>query len=166
MLPKNVKVIPPESNLSSYTLAEMSRAALIYGARMGVELAALGTPLIVAGETFNRRKGYSYDVETREQYFSLLDRVTDIPPNSPEMVERARKYAYHYYYRLMMDFPLFSVSNPMHMSGPRLEFERLEDLLPGRYGSLDRVCDGIIDGSTPFVYDTLEHAGARTDLSR
>jgi hypothetical protein len=165
-LPDNVRVIPPESNLSSYTLAEMSCAALIYGARMGVELAALGTPLVVAGETFNRRKGYSYDVETREEYFSLLDRITELPPNSPEMVERARKYAYHYYYRLMIDFPLFSISNPMNLSGPRLEFDSVDDLLPGRHGSLDRVCAGILDGTTPFVYDTLEHTGPRTDLSR
>jgi hypothetical protein len=165
-LPANVRVIPPESNLSSYTLAEMSCAALIYGARMGVELAALGTPLVVAGETFNRRKGYSYDVETRDEYFSLLDRVTELPRNSAEMVERARKYAYHYYYRLMIDFPLFSISDPMTLSGPRLEFDSLDDLMPGRHGSLDRVCDGILDGTTPFVYDTLEHTGPRTDLSR
>lgn len=155
VLPENVKIIRPESKLSSYTLAEMSRAALIYGARMGVEIAALGTPLVVAGETFNRRKGYSYDVETREQYFELLDRIETLPRNSPETVERARKYAYHYYYRLMMDFPLFSVQNGIHMSGPRLEFADLHALEPGACESLDVVCQGIVDGETPFHYDTL-----------
>jgi hypothetical protein len=82
------------------------------------------------------------------------------------MVERARKYAYHYYYRLMIDYPLFSVRNPMHLTGPRLEFDRLDDLLQGRQGSLDRVCQGIMDGTTPFVYDTLEHTGPRSELSR
>lgn len=155
-LPENVKVIRPESKLSSYTLAEMSVAALIYGARMGVEIAVLGTPLIVAGETFNRRKGYSYDVETREQYFDLLDRVQDLPKNSAEWVERARRYAYHYYYRLMMDFPLFSVQDTVHMSEPRLEFDSLEALMPGNSDSLDVVCQGIIDGETPFFHDSLD----------
>lgn len=154
-LPSNVKIIAPESKLSSYTLAEMSTAASIYGARMGVEIAALGTPLIVAGETFNRRKGYSYDVETREEYFRLLDRVETLPKNSPETIERARRYAYHYYYRLMMDFPLFSVKNGIHMSEPRLEFSSLESLLPGEVPALDVVCQGIADGETPFFCDSL-----------
>jgi hypothetical protein len=151
----NVKIVRPESKLSSYTLAEISRAALIYGARMGVEIAALGIPLVVAGETFNRRKGYSYDVETREEYFRLLDRIQTLPRNSEETVERARKYAYHYYYRLMMDFPLFSVQNGIHMSEPRLEFSHLDALLPGASGALDVVCQGIMDGETPFIYDSL-----------
>lgn len=152
-LPENVKVIKAESMLSSYALAEMSCAALIYGARMGVEIAALGTPLIVAGETFNRRKGYSHDVETREEYFALLDKVQDFPRNSPEVVERARKYAYHYYYRLMIDFPLFSVKNGLHMSGARLEIKDLSELAPGRCPALDLICQGIMDGTTPFAFD-------------
>jgi hypothetical protein len=151
-LPWNVKVIPPESRLSSYTLAEMSRAALIYGARMGVEIALAGTPLVVSGETFNRRKGFSYDVETREEYFSLLDRITELPRNPPEMLERARRYAYHLYFRRMIDFPLFSVREGMHLTGPRLEFQRLDDLTPGRYRALDVLCEGILSGG-PFVAD-------------
>jgi hypothetical protein len=155
-LPENVKVIPPESNLSSYTLAEASHAALIYGARMGVEIAALGTPLIVAGETFNRRKGYSYDVESREEYFSLLDRIEELPRNDPQTIARARRYAYHYYYRLMIDFPLFSVKDGIHLTGPKLEFAGLEELLPGRHPALDVVCEGILDPDTPFIFDSLE----------
>lgn len=152
-LPENVKVIAAESKLSSYALAELSRAALIYGARMGVEIAALGTPLIVAGETFNRRKGYSYDVETREEYFALLDRIHDLPPNSPEVIERARKYAYHYYFRLMIDFPLFSVESTHAMGGARLNFDDLAALAPGKCPALDHICQGLMDGVTPFAFD-------------
>lgn len=151
-LPWNVKVIPPGSRLSSYTLAEMSQAALIYGARMGVEIALCGTPLIVAGETFNRRKGFSYDVETRAEYFKLLDRVKELSRNPPDMIERARRYAYHLYFRRMIDFPLFSVREGMHLTGPRLEFRELADLTREQNRSLDVLCEGIISGK-PFVYD-------------
>lgn len=152
-LPRNVKLIPPESKLSSYTLAEISRASLIYGTKMGVEIAVSGTPLIVAGETFNRRKGYSYDVETREEYFALLDRINDLPRNSPEIIERARKYAYHFFFRLMIDCPLFSVKDVIHLSGPRLEFNRLQEVAPGRCRALDLISKGIMDGTTPFICD-------------
>jgi hypothetical protein len=154
ILPDNVRVAPPESHISSYTLAEMSKAALIYGARMGVEIAVLGTPLIIAGETFNRRKGYSYDAETRDEYFAFLDRIPSIPANSPEMVRRARLYAYHFLYRLMIDFPLFSVTHDVHLSNPRLEFDYLEELEPGKCAGLDVVCRGILDGKTAFIQDS------------
>ncbi|HVM44905.1 MAG TPA: capsule biosynthesis protein, partial [Candidatus Thermoplasmatota archaeon] len=151
-LAENVKVIPAESDLSSYTLAEMSCASLIYGARMGMEIALAGTPLIVAGETFNRGKGYSYDVETPREYFELLARLPHIPRNSPEMMERARRFAYHMYFRRMIDFPFMSVKNGQHMTGLRLRLRRVSDLAPGKSGALDALCRGILDG-TPFVYD-------------
>ena len=159
VLPANVKVIPAESRLSSYTLAEVSHAALIYGTKMGMEIAAIGTPLIVAGETLNRGKGYSYDVESPEEYFALLDRVQDLPRNSPEMVERARKYAYHFFYRQMIDLPLYSVRSGVHLASPRLEFSSLAELSPGRSATLDLICRGILDGQTLFVNDDAE-AGA------
>lgn len=155
-LPENVKIIPPESKLSSYTLAEISHASLIYGTKMGVEIAAIGTPVILAGESFHRGKGYTYDVESREEYFALLDRVADLEQNSPEMMERARKYAYHYFFRVMIDFPLYSVADGLHFQGPQLEFERLDALAPGRYESLDLICEGILDGETPFFYEGSE----------
>lgn len=153
-LPANVRVVAPESTVSSYTLAEHSTAALIYGARMGVEIAMLGTPLIIAGETFNRRKGFSYDASSREEYFSLLDRLPHIPRNTPEMIRRARLYAYHFLFRLMIDFPLISVNDGILLSDPRLEFDTLEDLAPGRCPALDVMCQGILDGKSPFLYDS------------
>ncbi|PQO45541.1 hypothetical protein [Blastopirellula marina] len=157
-LPSNVKIIRPESKMNSYTLAEMSSAALIYGARMGVEIAMLGVPLIVAGETFNRGKGYSYDVESAEEYFELLDRVTELPRRVPESIGLATKYAYHYFFKLMMDFPLYEVSDEFQVSGARLSFKTLDALVPGRCASLDTICDGIVDGETPFLHDELSDA--------
>ncbi|QDU73684.1 Capsule polysaccharide biosynthesis protein [Bremerella volcania] len=157
-LPANVKIIRPESKMNSYTLAEMSSAALIYGARMGVEIAMLGVPLIVAGETFNRGKGYSYDVESAEEYFELLDRVTELPYGVPDSIGLATKYAYHYFFKLMMDFPLYEVSDEFQVSGARLSFKTLDALLPGSCASLDTICAGIVDGETPFLHDELRDA--------
>ena len=155
-LPSNVRIIPPTSRLSSYTLAEMSEASLIYGTKMGVEIAAMGTPLIIAGETFNRGKGYSYDVENREEYFALLDRLGELPRNTPAMIERARKYAYHFFHRRMIDLPLFTLDNGFNLTGVRLTFDNLRALEPGACGALDLICQGILDGVTPFVYDALD----------
>jgi hypothetical protein len=155
-LPENVKIIAPETKVSSYSLGAMSVAALIYGARIGVELAVLGTPVIVAGETFVRRKGFSYDAESREAFFALLDRVKDLPRNSEVMIARAKKWYYYYFFRLMLSFPFFEVDESMHMSNPRLRLSSLTELEPGRSKVLDLICQGIMDGKTPFEYDEWE----------
>lgn len=118
---------------------------------MGVETALCGTPLIVAGETFNRRNGFSYDAESREEYFDLLDRIRELPRNSQDKLARARKYAYHLNFRRMIDSPFFSVKEGLHIrSAPRVG--SLHDLELGKHRGLDTICDGILCGK-PFVYD-------------
>lgn len=151
IFPKNIKIVPPESNVSSYTLAEMSQAALIYGTKTGLEIAIRGIPVIVAGETFNRGKGFTYDVGSSKQYFSLLDRITNLPRNSPEMISRAKKFAYHLFFRRMIDFPLLQF-DAYTFRGTKLKFQHLEDLLPGNNRNLDIICKGILNGS-PFIVD-------------
>lgn len=149
-LPENVRVVPPESDISSYTLAEMSRATLIYGTKMGLEIAVRGVPVVVAGDTFNRGKGFTYDVETAAAYDELLARIETLPRNSPAMVERARRYANYLFFRRMMDFPLVSVEDPHYSRGLRLEFASLDALQPEADRTLDTICGGILRG-TPFV---------------
>jgi hypothetical protein len=153
VLPSNVFVIPSESAISSYTVAEMSSAALIYGTKMGLEIALRGIPVVVAGETFNRGKGFTYDVETREEYFSLLDRIEALPRNNEQMVERARKFAYYLFFMRMIDMPLLSTDlhQVLRPAGERFfTFDSLDALLPGRSRNLDMICDGIVHGA-PFV---------------
>ncbi|MHB8066489.1 MAG: hypothetical protein ACYDIC_01165 [Desulfobaccales bacterium] len=152
ILPENVFIIPAESDLSSYTLVEMSQAALIYGTKMGVEIAIRGIPVIVAGETFNRGKGFTYDVETREQYFRLLDGILNLPRNNEEMIMAARKFFYYLFFLRMIDFPLINLNaaKATREQGERFyNFDSLADLMPGRERNLDLICDGILHGR-PF----------------
>ncbi len=106
----------------------------------------------MAGETFNRRKGFTYDVETREQYFKLLDQILELPRNSPEMIANVRKFSYYLFFQKMIDMPLFAKN--MHGStrepGQRFySFDSTSALMPGRDKGLDTICDGIIHGQ-PF----------------
>jgi len=155
-LPANVKIVKPESKVSSYALGAMSRVALIYGARVGVELVMLGTPVIVAGEAFMRGKGFSYDPTTVEAYFSLLAQGADLPAPTEEQRAQARKWYYHYFFRLMMPYPFYEGERGAngHVRG-RLTFESLRDLLPGKSAVLDRICEGIVDRRVPFEWDEI-----------
>jgi hypothetical protein len=155
-LPANVKLVRPESKVSSYVLGTMSRVALVYGARMGVELVMLGTPVIVAGEAFMRGKGFTLDPSSRDEYRSLLARSAELESPSEEMRDRARRWYYYYFFRMMLDFPFYATERVGGETPTRLTFESLEDLLPGRSSVLDLVCQGILDGATPFEYDGLD----------
>jgi hypothetical protein len=104
-------------------------------------------PVVIAGEGFNRGKGVTYDVSSPEEYFAILDRITELPRNTSEMMACARKYAYHFFFRRQIDFPFLTGFQPGNRFGLKLAFDRLDALLPGRNEYLDKICNGIIDGS-------------------
>ena len=133
-------------------------AVIIYGTKTGVELTSMGIPVIVAGEAWIRNKGVTMDATSAADYFRLLDRLPLGRTLEPSVVERARKYAYHFFFRRMIplefmkpkpDWPPFAVGLDSGLSG----------LLPGRSRGLDVVCKGILTGSS-FVYPAEERHGS------
>ncbi len=149
-LPENVFVIPPESEISTYAVMFQCNAVIIYGTKTGVELSSLGIPVVVAGEAWIRGKKLTLDASSPEQYFKLLDRLPLSERLSPEDTQRARKYAYHFFFRRMI--PLnFIKQQPGDWPPISLELKGLDDLMPNRSDGLDVICDGILTGSE-FIY--------------
>lgn len=144
VLPENVRIILPESDLSSYTLAENSRAAIIYGTKMGLEIVARGIPLIVCGETFNRNKGFATDITSKEQYIELLKNIHTLDRLDENTIERALKYAYYYFFRRMIPMKQLTFNDPRSLKDKKIEFKALGDLKVGKDKNLDVICDGII----------------------
>lgn len=163
-LPANVIVIPPDNECSTYALAEASDSVVIYGTKTGVELAARGIPVIVAGEAWIRNKGITRDIEDPVDYRKALDAL----PYNERMTEaatlRAKKYAFHFFFRRFM--PLSFVQPSKNAKEPfNLEIESLEDLLPGKNPSLDRICEAIVDESLPFIYEAEKFASLTANAS-
>jgi hypothetical protein len=148
-LPPNVVVIPPESPISTYATMLACNAVIIYGTKTGVELGSLGIPIIVAGEAWFRNKGLTMDARSAEEYFKLLDQLPLQERLGPEAVVRARKYAYHFFFRRMI--PLDCTEPTGEWPPYRLRVSSLDDLLPGRDRGLDAICDGILTGAE-FIY--------------
>jgi hypothetical protein len=149
VLPGNVFVIPPESRVSTYAAMLQCNAVIIYGTKTGVELTSLGVPVIVAGEAWIRNKGLTFDAVSPDQYFALLDRLPLADRLDVGTVERARKYAFHFFFRRMI--PVQAVSERKGWPPFRLDIGSLEDVAPGRDLGLDVICDGILSGKD-FVY--------------
>lgn len=152
-LPANVKVVPPESRISTYAALARCNAALIFGTKMGVELTSMGIPTIVAGEAWIRNKGITLDASTADDYFRILDRLPLPGPLDDAAVLRARKYAYHFFFRRMIPLPW---TRPAGGDPPfRLALDGLAALAPGNSRGLDVICDGLLEGR-PFVYPAEE----------
>ncbi|OQY97259.1 MAG: hypothetical protein B6D41_03895 [Chloroflexi bacterium UTCFX4] len=148
-LPKNVFVIPPESAINTYVTMRQCNAALIYGTRTGIEVACMGIPVITAGEAWVRNKGITNDAHSAAEYFSMLDQLPLPSRMSDAQILRARKYAYHYYFRRMIPIPF---AEPLYGYPPyKIETRSLRELMPGQAPGLDLICDGILNG-TAFVY--------------
>jgi hypothetical protein len=138
-LPPNVIVVGPGQPLSSYGLLAISDLVLCYTTTVGLEAAVRSIPVAVAAKTHYRGRGFTVDIESHAD----LERVIADPPTmTPEQVELARRYAFAFFFRLMIPFPLVRSVNgrlaPLPVSA--------EQLLPGRDPYLDFICDRILNG--------------------
>ncbi len=148
-LPRNVFMVGPESEVSTYSLSEHSNAVIIFNTKTGIEVSSLGVPVIVAGEAWIRGKGFSLDASSPDEYRRILDTLPLRDRLSPDKLQRARKYAYHFFFRRMIPIPF--IEQPEKDGEFLVRCRSLSDLLPGRARGLDVICAGILEG-LPFVY--------------
>ncbi len=107
-LPSHIKVVPPEADVNSYDVMEMASLGLVYTTTLGLEMAMDGIPVVVAGQVHYRGRGFTLDPTTWEAYFGLLERAVQEPQAlrlSPEQVERAQRYAYHFFFTYPRPYP-------------------------------------------------------------
>lgn len=146
-LPSNVAVIDSESALSSYKLADLADAVVIYGTKMGVELAARGMPVIVAGEAWVRNKGFTEDIHSPDHYREVLGRLPFRERMTSVLQERALAYAFHFFFRRMI--PLSMIESDPNSRRFRISSDTLDALAAGGDRGLDIVCEGILE-ARPF----------------
>ncbi len=149
-LPHNIKIVPPQSDVSSYTLMSLSDVGLVYTSTTGLELALEGVPTLVAGEPHYRGKGFTLDVATKASYHHMLDEAWQRGCLSDVEMERARRYAYLFFFRFMIPFPLVNMLGEEYR---RFNFASLSQLAPGCEENLDLICAGILEGK-PFLRTT------------
>jgi len=148
-LPKNIVIIPPASDASTYAVMSHCDAVIIYNTKTGVELSAMGIPIIVAGEAWIRNKGFAMDVDNPESYFKLLDKLPFKRRMSPEDSLKAKKYAYHFFFRRMI--PLEFMKSTSGWPPYSININRLSDLTSGKSTGLDIICEAILNGKD-FIY--------------
>jgi hypothetical protein len=106
--PEHVHVIGPLEKVNTYDIMEIAGLGLAYTTTVGMEMAMRGVPVIVAGDTHYRGRGFTFEPSTWDEYFSLLNIVlADLPGHrlSQEQVETAWNYAYRFFFDFPLAFP-------------------------------------------------------------
>jgi capsular polysaccharide biosynthesis protein len=149
-LPSNVALIRPGDEVSTYALAAASDAVIIYATKTGIELAARGIPVIVAGESWLRGKEIGFDCDDPSAYERMLDTLPFGKRLDAARTARAQNYAYHFFFRRMIPMPGLRRSS---VQGAPYEIapQSLAAFAPGADAALDCVTKGIL-GGTPFVF--------------
>ena len=107
-LPENIVLIPPESKINTYDLIEMTHLGLVYTTTVGLEMAMSGVPVITAGCSHYRGRGFTYDPSTSDDYLGAIDRRLAEPLDRrlpDDQIELAIRYAYLFFFKYPFRFP-------------------------------------------------------------
>ena len=84
-------------------MAEISDCVIIYGSKIGLEIAAMGIPVIVAGEAWLSNKDITLKPSNQNEYFELLKKIPLNKKLSTNQIILAKKFAYHFFFRRMIE---------------------------------------------------------------
>ena len=151
-MPDNVKVISPESTISSYSLGAVADQILVYASTLGMEFSTQGKRVLVAGRVHYRGRGFTFDVGNRDSYGELID--SSLESALPDDFEQqARRYANMFFFGAMVPIRAVAefgeadeVGKPSSKTHVRLRYRVPDDLELGVDADLDRLCDSIVHG--------------------
>jgi hypothetical protein len=107
-LPEHIRLVTAKDKLNTYDLIAVADLGLVYTTTVGLEMAMTGLPVVVAGQTHYRGRGFSMDPENWVTYFKLLGQILDRPKEfrlNKEQVELAWRYAYRFFFDFPRPFP-------------------------------------------------------------
>jgi len=107
-LPQNIHLVPADAPLNTYDLVEIADLGLVYTTTVGMEMAMSGVPVIVAGQTHYRAKGFTLDPASWQEYEALLQAFALDPHGQHlerQQMDEAWKYAYNFFFIYPQPFP-------------------------------------------------------------
>ena len=93
-LPSHVKLLEPDTDISTWSLFDVTDYGVTIRGSIGFELPCFGKPALTAGTGFYSGRGFTVDSETADEYLARLARIHELSPPSADSVELAKKHAY------------------------------------------------------------------------
>jgi len=107
-LPENIRVIGPEEKVNTYDLIAAADLGLVYTTTVGLEMAMSGVPVVVAGKTHYRGRGFTNDPTGWVNYYKTIKAILedgDAHKLEKEQIDRAWAYAYRFFFDFPLPFP-------------------------------------------------------------
>jgi hypothetical protein len=93
-LPPHVKLLDPDTDISTWSLFDVTDYGVTIRGSIGFELPCFGKPALTAGTGFYSGRGFTVDSETADEYLGRLARIDELGPPSPAGVKLAKQHAY------------------------------------------------------------------------
>ena len=104
-LPANVRVIEPQEKVNSWSILRVADLGIVHTSTVGMELPLEGVPCAVVSRTHFRERGFTVDVNSRQEYYHMLEHWNPASVDRQRMVDLARRYAYLLFERYQLPFP-------------------------------------------------------------
>jgi hypothetical protein len=105
-VPENIHLIGPLEKVNTYDLMELTSLGLVYTTTTGLEMAMNGIPVIACGETHYRKRGFTFDPMTWDEYYALIDQALKGKKSlTKAQIETAWEYAYRFFFEYPLVFP-------------------------------------------------------------
>ena len=156
-LPANVRIVLPEDLVNAYSLVDEADVGLTFGSTIGLEMAMLGKPVLLASRALYEYGSQILTVRSKESLPEMLERCLKAS-NDREIQREAFRLAY-YYFAFELPFPAVTVLGTFENKS---NYAHLEDLAPGKDSSLDRICNFLVRGRPLFDCPTAENRSRST----
>ncbi|MCE5327999.1 MAG: hypothetical protein LLG01_16450 [Planctomycetaceae bacterium] len=104
-LPANVRVIEPHEKVNSWSIMRVADLGLVHTSTIGMELQLEGIPVAVVSKTHFRGRGFTIDVNSRQEYFDLIEQWDGSKVDRQRLATLSKRYAYLLFERYQLHFP-------------------------------------------------------------
>lgn len=106
--PGHIRLIEPDEKINTYDVMDITDLGLVYTTTVGLEMAMRGIPVVVAGQTHYRDRGFTYDPESWDVYFEMLNSMLNKLESArltQDQIELSWRYAYLFFFEFPKPFP-------------------------------------------------------------
>ncbi|GAB6282474.1 MAG: hypothetical protein STSR0008_12200 [Ignavibacterium sp.] len=148
-LTDNILVLESDTKISPYDIYNFCDLGLIFTSTVGIELAMLGKPVIVAGKTSFWHAGFTIDPITKQEYFDKINEYLTCKDSFDHnhIAQLSRKYFYLYHFHYLIDN---GIGNYKWGELPQLKIKSFKEILPGANKYIDYITESIIN-NLPIV---------------
>ena len=138
-LPENIKIIPPDTTISPYSLFPYIDIGIVFTGTIGLEMTLNEIPVIAAGNAHYRKKGFTFDIDTKKQYKDILFKEIELKKDQIDMV---KVYSYFYFIKNFVPRDFIYHKNFLNIGW---NIKDINELSHGHNKHLDHICDFIIN---------------------